>query len=498
MMSSKSSFVLLALACSVALAGCGQASSSAVLAPTPSSAPSPTATVAGTPLPTRGILDPGELVDYTARSGDTLAALASHFNTTVDEIRAANPALPESGVTTLPPGFPMKIPAYHLPLTGTTFQIIPDSEIPYGPSAVNFDIRQAVHSQPGYLSSMSDYAFGKERPAWQVVETVARNYSIHPRLLLALLEYRSSALSDPFPTDGARSYPLGIHSTRNPGLYRQLNWAAGRVNDGFYGWRSGQLREFETIDGYVVRPDPWQNAGTVAVQHFFAAFMTKEQFDQAIGPHGFYQTYLKLWGEPSQLAVDPMPANLTQPEWALPFEVGKIWDFTGGPHPSWGNGLPWGALDFAPPAAEGGCTSSEEWATAPAPGVVVRSEGALVVLDLDGDGDERTGWVLMYFHLDDEGRALTGAQLETGDPVGHPSCEGGLATGTHFHIARRYNGEWMPADWIVPFVLDGWVPVAGDEPYQGSLVRGAREVPACTCSTRANRILYDIGEASDP
>lgn len=487
----------LALALSMLLAGCVEASSPS-LEPSPTLELAPTATVAGTPLPTRQVIGPGELVDYLARSGDTLPALASHFNTTEAEIRAANPALPESGVTTLPPGFPMKIPAYHLPLSGTTFQILPDSEVPYGPSAVDLDVRQAVHGRPGFLSSMSDYAFGRERPAWQVVETVARNYSIHPRLMLALLEHRSSALSDPFPPAGARSYPLGIYSTTSHGLYRQLNWAAGYLNDGFYGWRSGELREFETVDGYVVRPDSWQNAGTVAVQRLFAAFMTKDQFDHAVGPHGFYQTYLKLWGDPFHLSMDTMPANLTQPEWALPFEAGKIWDFTGGPHPSWGSGLPWGALDFAPPAAEGGCAPSNEWATAPAPGVVVRSERATVVLDLDGDGDERTGWVLLYFHLGDEGRAPAGAQLNAGDPVGHPSCEGGLATGTHFHIARRYNGEWLPADWVVPFVLDGWVPVAGEEPYQGSLVRGIKEVPACTCSTRANRILYDIGEASAP
>ncbi len=39
-----------------------------------------------TPYPTRPSYGPGELVDYTAQTGDTLAALAVHFNTTVEEI----------------------------------------------------------------------------------------------------------------------------------------------------------------------------------------------------------------------------------------------------------------------------------------------------------------------------------------------------------------------------------------------------------------------------
>jgi len=39
-----------------------------------------------TPLPTRPVYIPGELVEYNAQSGDTLPALAAHFNTTVQEI----------------------------------------------------------------------------------------------------------------------------------------------------------------------------------------------------------------------------------------------------------------------------------------------------------------------------------------------------------------------------------------------------------------------------
>jgi hypothetical protein len=78
--------------------------------------------------------------------------------------------------------------------------------------------------------------------------------------------------------------------------------------------------------------------------------------------------------------------------------------------------------------------------------------------------------------------------LNTGDPIGHPSCEGGRTTGTHVHIARKYNGEWISADSIIPFNLGGWVAHNGSIEYQGSLTRAGRTIVACTCSDAASQI----------
>ena len=63
-------------------------------------------------------------------------------------------------------------------------------------------------------------------------------------------------------------------------------------------------------------------------------------------------------------------------------------------------------------------------------------------------------------------------------PPPDPSCEGGVATGTHLHIARKYNGEWILADGALPFVLSGWRVYAGDRPYQGKLVKGDKVITA--------------------
>jgi murein DD-endopeptidase MepM/ murein hydrolase activator NlpD len=473
--------VILAAAC---------APHSPVITPMPT-AVTPTPDIHPTSLPVRSPHPPGELVNYNAQSGDTLPALAAHFNTAVEEILAANPDLP-GDVTTLPPGYPMQIPTYYVPLTGSSFHILPDSEVIYGPSAVDFDIESEIRRLPGYLAGLSDFAYKRQRQAWQVVEVIAQNYSINPRVLLALFEYQTQALTKPFPEGDEANYPLGVEQQRYKGLFWQLIWAAERLNDGYYGWRTGTLYEFELTDGLLVRPDPWQNAGTMAVHSVFAGIYGQEDFDRAVSPEGFSATYERLWGDPFSLEVHLIPGNLTQPDLTLPFVPNRIWDFTAGPHYCWGTSLPLGALDFTPPSEEGGCVPSAEWIAAPADGVIARSGEAKVVLDLDDDGDERTGWVLFFFHIASEDRIQEGTHVQQGDLIGHPSCEGGRSTGTHVHLARRYNGEWMPAGGPIAFVLDGWVTDYGEQAYQGTLTKGSKVVPASDIPSAVNRIIYEL------
>jgi LasA protease len=444
-----------------------------------------------TPQATGTVHSPGDLVDYIAQSGDNLPALASHFNTTTQEILSSNPTVP-ADVTTLPPGLPMRIPAYFLPLTGAAFQIIPDSEVINGPSAVSFNVEDEIRRRSGFLVNLTGYIDRQQHSAWEVIELVARDYSIHPRLFLTLLEFQSQALTNPISEEDKVRYPLGYMDPFYQGLYRQLQWAAEQLCNGYYGWRLGDLNEIYLVDGHLTRPNPWQNAGTVAILNLFAGLYNMEEFQVVVGPDGFARTYENLWGDTAQYVQTLIPANLQQPEIILPFLPGRIWDYSAGPHYSWGTCLPYGAVDFAPPAVEGGCAESGEWIAAPAEGVITRSENAKVVLDLDGDSDERTGWVLFFFHVADVDRVAEGTQMKIGDLIGHPSCEGGRATGTHFHVARRYNGEWISAGGVLPFVLDGWVVEYGDEPYLGTMRKGSKLVEACTCTTSANRILYDF------
>lgn len=458
--------------------------------PTPTATQSMSAT-GPTPLPTRTRFAPGTILAYEAQSGDTLSAIAAHFNTGVDEILAENEDLPQD-LTTLPTGYPLRIPAYYVPLTGPPFHILPDDEVVYGPGAIGVDIERELRARTGFLAEMEDFAYRRQRKAWDVVEVIARNYSINPRLLLALMEHQTQALTTPFPEADAQTYIMGVEEPGYEGLFWQLIWMSERINDGYYGWRTGKLTEFELADGLLVRPDPWLNAGSAAVQYVFAGLHGKKTFEQEVGPQGFIKTFQELWGDPYDRDLEGIPGNLRQPELGLPFLPDRVWTFTSGPHFSWGKSLPLGALDFGPPANATGCIRSNEWVAAPAGGVIARSGEATVVLDLDGDGDERTGWTLFFFHIETRGRIEEGVQVQAGDKLGHPSCEGGRATGSHVHVARRFNGEWIPAGGPLAFEMDGWVAQFGESAYAGTLVKGSKVVPASDVSSAENRILYEL------
>ena len=149
----------------IVLAGC--APLPAEETPTATLEPGPTATPTfsgppPTPLPKRQTYLPGELVEYTAQSGDTLPALAKRFNTSVAEIREANPVIPPDA-TTMPPGFPMLIPIYYRSFWGTPYQIVPDSLFVNGPAAADFDVAEFAGQYRGWINTYVEYAVGENR-----------------------------------------------------------------------------------------------------------------------------------------------------------------------------------------------------------------------------------------------------------------------------------------------------------------------------------------------
>jgi murein DD-endopeptidase MepM/ murein hydrolase activator NlpD len=312
---------------------------------------------------------------------------------------------------------------------------------------------------------------------------------VNPRLLLALLEYESGWVRRADrPSGNDAKYPLGHVSPDTQGLFRQLTWAANELGNGYYGWRAGTMTTARLADGSEVRLAPELNAGTVALQHYFALNRQPADWSQAIGPDGLMAAFESFFGDPDDYEYLIYEPGVVQPPLILPFLPGHAWAYTGGPHGAWERESAWAALDFAPPSILTGCVDSTEWIVAAAPGLVVRSGSGVVILDLDGDGREQTGWSLLYLHVADNGRVQVGDFLEEGDLIGHPSCEGGVATGTHLHLARKYNGEWVLADGPLPFVLSGWEAQAGSKPYQGALVKDGEQVLACTCASKETLI----------
>ncbi|HXD11069.1 MAG TPA: peptidoglycan DD-metalloendopeptidase family protein [Anaerolineales bacterium] len=445
------------------------------------------------PAPTSGRPEysPGELVDYTAQNGDTLIALAARFNTTVEEIRQANPIIPVDA-TTMPVGLPMKIPIYFLALWGTAYQSIPDYAFVNGPEQVGFSTPAFVASTGGWLKDYRAYAGGRMRTGAEIVDYVATNYSISPRFLLAVLEYQSGALT--LLEKPTTKYMLGFRRTFYDNPYLQLVIAANTFNNGYYSWRAGTLTEFELPDETIIRPDPWQNAASVSIQYYFSRLYSGPEYYGAIGPEGLARVYQNLFGDPWLESPVLIPGSLQQPQLRFPFRADFLWAYTGGPHTGWGSGEPFAAVDFAPASDTSGCytVAEDQYAVAMADGLIVRANVDGVIVDLDKDGDERTGWVLFYLHLATNDRIQVGQAVKAGDFLGYPSCEGGSSTGTHVHIARKFNGEWILAGGPLAFNLEGWVVQAGSRAYEGTLARGPLVITACDCSDAPSQVRSEV------
>lgn len=457
-----------------------------LLSPTsdlPSATPEPSIT------PT---VDNGEVefppIQYNVQSGDTLDSLAIRFGVQKEEIVSAEPIANEGFLN---PGQFMLIPN-RLGATTPIYLLMPDSELIFSSTATDFDVVSYVNTMGGYLSSHREF-LGAD--GWltgaEVIEKVARDNSVNPRLLLALLEYQSGWVFGNPLTLSATKYPMGYINNDAQKLNSQMLWAANRLMDGYYGWRHGQMTELN-FDGTIIRIAPNLNAGSAAIQHYFNNVYDDAEWFKAIEPNnGFMRLYADMFGDPWDRAglVEPLiSGGLNQPDMILPFLLEQVWAYTGGPHGAWSPQGVRAAIDFAPTTDTSGCSSTEKWAVAAAPGMVVRVGTGLVILDLDGDENEQTGWVLMYLHVRRMGNIEPGVWLDKSDLIGQPSCDGGSSSGTHIHIARKYNGEWIKADGPIPFVLSGWQVVEGEDVYFGLLVRGEELIESCTCGNFGTRI----------
>jgi len=364
---------------------------------------------------------------YYAQSGDSLGVLAVRFGVEVQDITSRDP-LPSDGF--IPEGQLLLIPN-RLDETTSPLKLIPDSEVVNSPSSVGFNVAEFVQEAGGYLASYQEsvYSFGFMNGA-DIIEKVAREFSIHPRLLLALLEYQSGWVYGAPQTNQLKNLPssgflirIALVSINN------LRLPLGSLKTGYYGWREGTMVVLEFPDESEVRLSAQLNCGTVSLMHFFSKQVNfLEWADALYGEKGFAWTYQNMFGDPWLRALEFEPLftpDVLQPELQLPFSQGTTWAMTVGPHAAWGAADVRAALDFAPPSAETGCHTNWSWVTASGPGLVVRSGNGAVVVDMDGDGFEQTGWNIIYLHVATNQRVPVGTWVETGDHIGHPSCERG-------------------------------------------------------------------------
>ncbi len=414
---------------------------------------------------------------YYAQSGDTLFSVAKHFGVEPGQVYSDS-SFDSSRMIT--PGQLLQIPNIS-ELDYSTKVFLPDSEVIFSPSAEEFDIQNFVLASGGYLANFQQQVGDELLTGAEIVKRVAENTSINPRLLLAVIDFRSHWVTS-VPATIDSTYPLGFHFSEYTGFYLECSLAAKLLNKGYYGWREGRINSLTFFNGSVLHIQPQLNAGSVALQYFFAQIYPYDAWEENLfGPNNFILFYQQLFGDYWQRAasVEPIfPGGLQTPLLELPFSPGEEWALTGGLHVDWNSGTPSGALDFAPITGEPRCSTSRAWVLSAAAGEVVRSSNNIVVIALEDQLLMKTGWELFYMHIARQDSIAVGTRVSLDDPIGHPSCEGGLATGTHVHFARKYKGEWIGAGDPLPMVLSGWTAVPGEKQFQTSLVKGNQVVTA--------------------
>lgn len=452
--------------------------STATATPTRVPSPTPTPLIPPLPIPTPA----GEpFVYHTVTEGQTLGYISSLYNTDIDTLVKMNHLAGPSAIIHVDQS--LRVPVQTDEVAPAT-HLIPDSEVVYSPAFVDFDIAGYIAEQGGYLATYEQYVDNERLTGPEIVERVAQQFSVGPRLLLALLEYYGEWVSNPSPSELQLSQPLGPHNPRGNDLYRALSFTANRINAGYYGYKRDGFWIFFLADGSQAISAQGVNAGTIGLQNILAVYSNWDTWQEELHGNGVLSTYKKMFGDPFDLAVNPVvPINLKQPPLGLPWEAGKGFYFTSGPHGGYVDGSAWAAIDFGPPDVLGNCFYSAEPATAAAAGVIVVAREGEVYLDTDGDGNIETGWVLLYLHaaLDLDTPLQAGQHVKKDDIIGYASCEGGLSNSSHIHFARRYNGEWMAAGGPVPMNLDGWVVQPNLAPYEGTIARGNETREACQC-----------------
>jgi hypothetical protein len=135
------------------------------------------------------------------------------------------------------------------------------------PTAADFDTAPSVASASGYPNTCRESSPGvTELSSAAIVQRVAEENLVKPRLLLARLESRAGCVYDsPTDTDAER-FPTDFRIPDRIGLYQELSGTATGLSRGYHGGHLGTMVETRVDDGGTIRRNPILNVGSLAAR----------------------------------------------------------------------------------------------------------------------------------------------------------------------------------------------------------------------------------------
>lgn len=319
----------------------------------------------------------------------------------------------------------------------------------YSRAVHDFDVQAFLETMPGPLKSYAEPCGNTTQPASEIIRSTAVRYGLNPQVILVLLEANNGLLTGP-----NSAVPKASSTLDEPTFANFVSQMAVTLLTSYDGRRYHQNDDQVFFANGEAIPAPQElNAATFAVQMGLAHTLSQSDWEAWVkGAEPRFKQYFDRWFGNSTPASDQLPAvQSTLPSgYILPFTVGETWYLTSGPHYYYGGVVgcvegddclrPWSSIDIAPPDpiyCPGGETPLDRWVVAARGGTVTEAAKSQVVID-HGDG-----WLTYYYHIDEIDMIGKDADVDQGDPIGHPSCDiesGGKTDGVHVHFAIYQEG----------------------------------------------------------
>lgn len=372
-------------------------------------------------------------------------AVAQLAPTALDQPLATQPPVSVGGPLAPPSEASTPTPAVVPPTELAPF--FDDHRFTYEPGFAVPQIQAFLDAQPGPLKGLAFQVGDRQHSFAEVLLGQTCYYSINPKVILALLEYRSRLLSTPKPTADQVGWAMGYQGENGNkrGLATQVRWAVRQL---FRAKRDyPQYLPLTFADGSSTPAPAGLSMSEYAIAQAIAPTTTPGELPSLL--RGFQETYTRLFGDPRSVPVDwPAPST---PFLVRPMErTAQVTSFFDHDAPFLSrNGsivTYWGRSETDIAFAYDG-HDGWDYALAAPDQALAAADGDVIFAGNADDNcatraviiDHGNGYRTLYWHLSRVG-ANIGEHVTRGQPIGVVGASG-CASGPHLHFGVQYLGR---------------------------------------------------------